>query len=354
MKAVIIAGGSGTRLRPLTYKIPKPVIPLFNKPFLLYQIELLKEHGITDIIINTHYLHSQLKEILEEQKVPGVNLDYSEERSPMGTAGAVKLAEKYFDNDPVLVLNGDVLTNINLSSIIEQHKKNQADVTIALTRVKDPTAYGLVFTDETSRVLRFLEKPSYDEATTNTINAGVYLINPKLFEKIPPNLPYSFERKFFPDILNEPKNFFAYISDDYWIDIGTPEKYLQAHHDALLGKIKLKIPFAKLDKNKNIWFGENVQIDDSVKLQGPTFIGNNVIIKKDCFIEEFCVIGNNTIIEDRSQVYKSIILENSEIGENCTLNECIIGNNCIIENDCKITKNAVIADQTSLKRGSLI
>ncbi len=352
MRAVIIAGGSGTRLRPLTYNIPKPVIPLFNRPFLIYQIELLKAHGITEIIINTHYLHSQLKDILEEQKDPGIKLYYSFEHSPMGTAGAVKLAESYFDDEPVMVLNGDVLTDINLTSVIEQHKKNKADATIALTRVKDPTAFGLVFTDENNRVTRFLEKPSYDEATTNTINAGVYLINPELFKFVPQNEPYSFERGLFPLILNLEKNFMAYISDDYWLDIGTPEKYFQAHHDALLERIKINIPGTKSEKG--IWLGNNVDIDDSVKLQGPMFIGEKTKIRKGCFIEEFCVIGNNSFIDDKTQVYKSIILTGSKIGENCTLKECIIGSNCVIEDNCRITKNSVIADHTVLGKGSLI
>jgi mannose-1-phosphate guanylyltransferase/phosphomannomutase len=352
MRAVIIAGGSGTRLRPLTYNLPKPVIPLFNKPFLVYQIELLKAHGITDIIINTHYLHSQLKEILDARHDLGVNLYYSFEHSPMGTAGAVKLAESYFDDDPLLVLNGDVLTDINLTALIEQHRQKNAEVTISLTKVKDPTAYGLIFADQDLRVTRFLEKPSYDEATVNTINAGVYLINPDLFKFVPQNEPYSFERGLFPLILNLEKNFYSYVSDDYWLDIGTPEKYMQAHHDALLERIKLNIPGKKNDKN--IWFGTDTDIHDSVKLQGPVFIGDKTKIRKGCFIEEFCVIGNNALIDDRTQIYKSLVLTGSKIGENCAINECIIGSNCVIEDDCRITKNSVIADHTVLGRGSII
>ncbi|GIW22744.1 MAG: hypothetical protein KatS3mg068_1751 [Candidatus Sericytochromatia bacterium] len=295
MKAIIIAGGSGTRLRPLTYNLPKPIIPFFDKPFLIYQLEYLKKYGINEVIVNTHYLHTTIKYILKDGSDLGIKIFYSYEEKPMGTAGAVKLAESYFDNEPLIILNGDVLTDINLSEIISYHNKNKSDITIALTKVKDPTAFGLVFTNENGRIEKFLEKPSYDEAIINTVNAGIYIINPEYFKLVPKNEPYSFERGLFPLMLNLEKNLYGYISNSYWIDIGTPDKYIQAHHDTLIGKIKLNIPFDKIENN--IFIGKDVDIDESVNLQGPLFIGNKAKIRKNSFIEEFSVISNNTFID---------------------------------------------------------
>jgi mannose-1-phosphate guanylyltransferase/phosphomannomutase len=352
MKAVIIAGGPGTRLRPLTYNLPKPIISFFDKPFLVYQLEYLKKYDINEIIINTHYLHTKVKDILKDGSDFGVKIFYSYEEKPMGTAGAVKLAENYFDDDPVLVLNGDILTNIDISEIINYHKKNNSDITIALTKVKDPTSYGLVFTDENGRIEKFLEKPSYDEAVVNTINAGIYIINPEYLKLIPKNEPYSFERGLFPLMLNLEKNLYAYISNSYWIDIGTTDKYIQAHHDTLIGKININIPY--INKEKNVFIGKDVDIDESVSLEGPLFIGDRVKIRKYSFIEEFSIICNNSFIDSKNQVYKSIILSNTKIQENCNISHSIIGNNCLIEENSKISKNVVIADNSIIRKGSTI
>lgn len=352
MKAVIIAGGPGTRLRPLTYNIPKPIIPFFDKPFLLYQLEYLKKYGINEVIINTHYLHTHLKDILKDGSDLGMKIFYSYEEKPMGTAGAVKLAENYFDDEPILILNGDILTDINISEIIKYHKNNNSDITIALTKVKDPTAFGLVFTDDNGKVEKFLEKPSYDEAVINTVNAGIYIINPEYFKLVPKNEPYSFERGLFPLMLNLEKSLYGYVSNSYWMDIGTPDKYIQAHHDTLMGKININIPHYK--NEKNIFIGKDVDIDDSVNLQGPLFIGDKVKIRKSSFIEEFSVISNNSFIEAKNQIYKSIILSNTKIEENCNISHSIIGNNCLIEENSKISNNTVLADNSIIRKGTII
>jgi len=354
MKAIILAGGIGSRLQPLTYNIPKPAISLFDKPFITYQIDLLKKHNIKDIVINTHYLHNHIQNILGDGKKFGVNLYYSHEETPMGTAGSVKLAEKYFDDELIIILNGDILTDIDITSLINFHIEKKADITLALTRVKNPTEYGLIFTDAEMRIEKFLEKPSYDEAIIDTINAGIYVVNSKIFKDIPQNKPYSFERDLFPKLLIQDKKIFGYANNNYyWLDIGTPEKYYQAHKDALLGRVKIDIPANNI--GNNIWMGKNVEIEDSsVFLKESIFIGDNVKIKKRCFIDEFSVISKDVLLENNSKIHKSIIFPNSIIGENCTIEKCILGNNCTIENNSKITKNCIIADDSIIKKGTFI
>jgi mannose-1-phosphate guanylyltransferase / phosphomannomutase len=185
MKAIIIAGGMGTRLRPLTYNVPKPIVPLANKPFVFHQIELLKKFGVTEVILNLHYLSDNIKCLFDDGKKLGVKIDYSIEESPLGTAGAVKNAEEYFDKGPMIVFNGDILTDINLEKMLKFHEEKKAKATLALTKVEDPTPYGLIITDEDQRVIEFREKPSWEHVTTNTINAGIYIVDPSIFKLAP-------------------------------------------------------------------------------------------------------------------------------------------------------------------------
>jgi len=352
MKAIILAGGIGSRLQPLTYNIPKPAISLFDKAFIKYQIELLEKHNVKDIVINTHYLHNHLENILGDGSELGVNIYYSHEEIPMGTAGSVKLAEKYFDDELIIILNGDILTDIDITSLVNSHIEKKADITLALTRVKNPTEYGLIFSDKDMRIKQFLEKPSYDEAVVDTVNAGVYIVSSNIFKDIPKNKAYSFERDLFPNLLMQGKRIFAYIDNYYWLDIGTPEKYYQAHKDALLNRIKLDIPAKNV--SNNIWLGENVEIEETSFLKDSIFLGDNVKIKDRCFIDEFSVISENVILGNNSKVHKSIIFPNTRIGENCTIEKCIIGKNCTIEDYSRITKSCIIADNSVIKKGTFI
>lgn len=351
MIAIIIAGGLGTRLRPLTYNRPKPVIPLVNKPFVIHQIELLKKYGINEVILNLHYLSDSIKLIFGNGQDLGVKIDYSIEESPLGTAGAVKNAQKYFKGeDIIIVFNGDVLTDINISDIINFHKKNGAQATITLTRVEDPTHYGLVMTDENARVRKFLEKPSWEHVTTNTINAGIYILNASIFNDVPANSVYSFERDLFPKLLAEDKKVFGYISDAYWLDIGSPEKYLKAHKDILTGEILVNINGEK--NPNNIWIDKNSNISSDAKLNGPIILGKNVQIYSHAKINPLTVIGDSVRINEGASVENSVLLRNSIIGKDVKLHSCIIGENCIIEDYAEIGEGVVLADYSIIKKGS--
>ncbi|MBI6546438.1 MAG: nucleotidyltransferase family protein, partial [Cyanobacteria bacterium NC_groundwater_1444_Ag_S-0.65um_54_12] len=239
MKAIIIAGGEGTRLRPLTYFTPKPLLPLCGKPIIEHQIELCRRHGLREIIVNLHYLADELEQRLQDGSQLGVRIWYSRERTPLGTAGAVKLAYPYFADDLVVVFNGDVLTDLDLTALLEFHKQQGASATLTVTEVADPTPFGLVLCDAHGKISGFLEKPSRQEALARTarffINAGTYVLHPSIFEDIPPDTNWSFERQVFPSLLKNQVSCYAFHSSAYWLDVGSPAAYLKAHHDLLDG-----------------------------------------------------------------------------------------------------------------------
>ncbi len=350
MKAVIIAGGLGTRLRPLTYNRPKPIVSVANKPFVLHQIELLKKYGITEIILNLHYLPKAMEMILGDGSDLGVKIHYSIEKNPLGTAGAVKNAEKYFDDEPMIVFNGDILTNIDIAHLVNFHKKKKAKVTIALTEVEDPTPYGLVITDDAGRVEKFLEKPSWESVTTKDINAGIYVIDPSVFKDVPKGKAYSFERELFPKLLMNGERVFAMVSDSYWLDIGSPKKYMQAHKDILSGEALVNIEGRHI--KGNIIIDQNAVITPSAKLKGPLIIGRNVQIHDKAKISHFSVLGEKVVVGEGAYVEDCIMLRNSKIGKNVKLKNCIIGENCIIDDDVEMIYGVVLADYSIVKKGS--
>src|SRR5215467_12599309 len=235
MKGLILAGGKGTRLRPLTLNTPKPIVPVANAPFLLYQIGLMRSGGIGEVILSLSYQPRKIEELLKDGSDYDVRIRYAVEATPLGTGGAFKNAEEYIDSSTV-VFNGDVLTGLDLSAVIKQHQRAGAVATIVLTPVDNPSAYGLVETDSDGWVKRFVEKPGPNEVTCNTINAGVYVLEPSVLQYMPKNEPYSFERGLFPTLLENKEPVTAYVSDKYWIDIGTPQKYLEVHQDILSKK----------------------------------------------------------------------------------------------------------------------
>ncbi len=348
MKAVIIAGGLGTRLRPLTYNLPKPVVPLVNIPMVMHQISLLARHGIRDIILNLHYLPESIKTILSKERELGVNLEFSIEENPLGTCGAVKNAEEFFNDEPLLVFNGDTISDINLTELIEFHKKNKAKTTITLVKVPDPTPYGLVVTDESGRIKEFIEKPTYQKGGVNTINAGVYVIDPSVWKKVPTKQNYSFEKQLFPDFIKSKEPFYAFVSDGYWIDIGTPEKYKLAQKDILMGRIDVGLR----DKSDGAnWIGHNCMIDSTARLESPVMIGDGVIIDQRATIQDETVIGDKVRVGPESRVEGSVIWRNTIVGEQVVLHDCIIGANCIIEDFVNLD-GAIIGDHSIIKKGS--
>jgi NDP-sugar pyrophosphorylase family protein len=351
MKAIIIAGGLGTRLRPLTYNMPKPIVPLANKPFVFHQIELLRKFGITEIILNLHYLSDSIREIFDDGKKLGVKIHYSIEEKPLGTAGAVKNAEKFFDTNPMIIFNGDILTDINLEKMIKFHNEKKGKVTLALTRVEDPTTYGLIITDENDRVLEFREKPSWEHVTANTINAGIYIVDPSIFKHVPKGKEFSFERQLYPMLLERGEKMYGYITDAYWMDIGDPVKYLKAHHDILSGDVMAVIPGNKI--SANVWVGDDVNISSSARVRGPALIGSHSRIADDVVLDEFVVLGEGVTVGKGARLKNCVVHAGSVIKEGVKMDGSIVGSGCVIE-EFSAVSGATLADGTVLKKGTRI
>lgn len=335
MKAIILIGGLGTRLRPLTCNTPKPLLPVVNKPFLLYQIELIKKYGIRDIVLCMAYLPAEFKKYFGDGRKFGVKISYAIEKKPLGTGGAIKNAERFIKG-PVLIFNGDVLTDLNLAKLIKTHKLKKSKATITLVKVKDPTSYGLVETAKSGKILQFLEKPSLNQVTCNTINAGTYLFEPEIFDKIPPGIVYSVERELFPTLLKRGIPLYTYIHYGYWIDIGTVKKYLRVHSD-LMNKMK-----------KNLR-GKKSKIDKRIKISGRLVIGDNSRIDRDTMIVGNVCIGKNVKIGNGCYLSDCVILDGSRIEDGSKIEESLIGRNCIIEKNVQLHDGCAIGDKTVIK-----
>ncbi|MFH1584119.1 MAG: NDP-sugar synthase [Actinomycetota bacterium] len=352
MKAVILVGGEGTRLRPITYQIPKPMIPLVGMPLIEFVIRNLKKYEIEDIILSTFYMPSIFSSHFGNGEKLGVNITYVTEDVPLGTCGAVKNAEKYLRDEPFLVFNGDIITSLDFRELIKYHKQKEATVTITLTPVDDPTMYGLVPIDSNGRVLKFLEKPRWDEITTNLINAGTYVLEPEVLEFVPEGKNYSFERELFPLLLSKGENVFGFPSKSYWLDLGTSQKYLKAQGDILDRKIDFDFQFNQ--EKVGIWIGVNTEINKSSNMFPPLVIGENCKIKENVIVNNHSVILNNTEIGNGTKIKNSLIMDNCKIGSNCVINKSIIcsgvivGNNVHILNGTVIGSDCLIGDQNVL------
>ncbi|MFH1684374.1 MAG: NDP-sugar synthase [Candidatus Margulisiibacteriota bacterium] len=351
MKAVIIAGGLGTRLRPLTYNTPKPIVPVANRPFVVHQIEHLAKHGIDEVILNLHYLSHEIKKILDrEAREWGIKIRYSIEEHPLGTAGAVKNAEEFFGDEPMVIFNGDVLTDLNISKLVNYHREKGATVTLTLTEVEDPTPFGLVLTDKDGRVTDFLEKPSWDMVTSKNINAGTYVVDPKIFKDVPKGKVYSFERELYPSLLRGGVPIYGYISHSYWIDIGNPQKYKEVHQAILRGEVAVKVIGTRIDGK--FWLGKDTHPDPSVRFIGPSIVGENVKLGKETEIRDCVVIGDHVSIGKHCSLDRAIVWKGTKIGNNVKLSDCILGYNCVIEDDVVIDHGVVLADGSVVKKGT--
>ena len=342
MKALILAGGEGTRLRPLTLNTPKPVVPVANIPFLRYQIELLRHHGIREVILSLSYQPGKIEALLGDGSDLGVHIQYVVEQSPLGTAGAYKNAEDLL-NDATVVFNGDILCELDLAEVIGLHQSSNATATLVLTRVENPSAYGLVETTRDGIITRFLEKPKPDEITCNTINAGTYVLAPDVLQSIPAGENYSFERGVFPSLLKGGKRMCAYVADGYWIDIGTPQKYLQVHQDLLQRRFRPAVDFAG-PASHTLSAGS---IDKQSLLGSPVKLGEHVTILSSA-IGADCAVGDHATIEN------SVIWPGTKIGPHSKLAGCIVGRNCQIGHHVTISSGAVLGDQSSVTDYSLV
>src|SRR5688572_16477632 len=294
MKAILLAGGKGTRLRPLTIHTPKPIVPIFDRAFLHYQIDLLKQvPEIDEVILSLNYQPRRIEEIFGDGAGTGIRIRYVVEPAPLGTGGAVRFAAHGI-TDTLVVFNGDVMTSVDVNRVVALHRERQAKATIVLTPVDNPSAYGLVETQPDGAVKRFLEKPGANEITCNTINAGIYVLEPDLFERIPKDTAYSIERSYFPSLVDRGEPFFAYVDRGYWIDIGTPEKYVQVHRDMFDGRFVGGL-FATADRQQPI-VARDARVEEGATLEAPCFVDSGAHIKAGAVVGPYSVIGRGVVV----------------------------------------------------------
>mgnify|MGYP001120134398 CR=1 FL=1 len=344
MKVIILGGGQATRLHPLTCNTVKIMIPVLNRPLLEHLIGYLKKHSISGIILalGNRQLH-QVRSYFGDGSKFDVKIDYSVEDFPMGTAGAVKNAEALLDDEPFTVFNGDIFTDINLGAMIELHHHRRALVSIALTTVEDPTAYGVLETDAEGKVKRFVEKPKWDDVNSNMINAGVYILESEILSYITPGVFSMFERDVFPPLLDDGRNVYSYPSNDYWIDTGTPEKYLRLNCDLIHRYLGNDVKFE----------GESV-VHRRAQIDGPVLIGKSCSIDRNSVIKGPAVLGADCQIGEGAEIEKAVLWQNCQIDRRARLENCILAYNCHIEEESELERGCVLGDNVRIgKRNRL-
>jgi len=350
MKAILLAGGRGTRLRPLTIHTPKPIVPIFDRPFLQYQLDQLKQvPDVDEVILSLNYQPRRIEEMFGDGSDTGLAIRYVVEPQPLGTAGAVRYAGESL-RESVIVFNGDVLTQVDLGAVVALHRSRKSKATIVLTPVENPSAYGLVETDSESNITRFLEKPNPDEITCDTINAGIYILEPDTFDRIPKDTPWSIERSFFPSLIERHETFVAYVHRGYWIDIGTPEKYLQVHRDIMDGRYRA----APFTDGSTALVSPRARIDEGVTIEGPCFIDEGVVVRTGARIGPYSVIGRQCHLEEHAVVDGAIVWANTRIGQDAIVRrsilarQCHLGRNALVEDGVVLGDKSVITDFSRL------
>ncbi len=356
MKAIIMAGGQGTRLRPLTSDQPKPMIRIVNLPCMEHIVNLLARHGFTDIVVTLQFMPEEIQDYFGDGSDWGVNMRYSIEDAPAGTAGSVKMAEQQLDleGERLLIISGDALTDADLTRVVSSHKEKDAEVTMVLKSVENPLDFGIVITEEDGRISRFLEKPAWGQVFSDTVNTGIYLVEPSVMDEIPDpeEGEYDFSKDLFPKLLDQERLLYGFVTDAYWEDIGTLEQYASAQRDVLDGEVRdVRPPGTRL--RENIYVGQRAHVDDE-ELEGPVVIGNNVRIDEGAEISPYTVIGNNVVISAGATVERSIIAEGTYIGEGAELIDTLIGRNSYVQARARILERSALGDDVIVGEGATI
>jgi mannose-1-phosphate guanylyltransferase / phosphomannomutase len=351
MKAVVMAGGEGTRLRPLTSNQPKPMVPIVGKPCMEHIIELLKLHGLEDVIVTVAFLPQAIRSYFGSGETLGVDISYSVEESPLGTAGSVRLAAGRLD-DTFLVISGDALCDVDLTALVAAHRDRQASVTIGLKSVENPLEFGIVVTDEDGRVERFLEKPSWGQVFSDTINTGIYVLEPEVLRHIPSDRPFDFSKELFPLLLEMGRPMYGHVMDGYWQDIGNLEQFRQANFDALDERVRLTMPGVRI--RGNVWVGEGADLDDLDALEGPAFLGNYCRVAPDAKVGPYSVLGSSVTLRERARTSRSIIDASTSIGRSTSVEGAVVGRSCDLRAHVRVQEGVAIGDEVTIGSESVI
>ncbi len=347
MQAVILVGGEGTRLRPLTAQTPKPVVTLVDRPFIAFMIEWLRRHGIDHVVMSCGFRADSVREVLGDGSKFGIRLSFIEEPDPRGTAGALKLAEPLLE-DRFLMLNGDVLTDIDLTAQIAQHERTGATATLALVGVADPTAYGLVVLSGDGSVREFIEKPSAENLPTNLISAGAYVLEREILDLIPPERNVSIEREVWPRLVGN--GLYGYASESYWLDIGTPQRYLQGTFDIIAGNVETAVG-ARLGDG---WLAVDPRAEIAGRVIPPALIERGATVAAGAHVGSLVVLGENVSVGEGSTVERSVVLAGTEIGPGCELRDCIIAPRCRVGRGTQVSGGAVLGEGVSVGADNVI
>ncbi len=352
MKALVLAGGEGTRLRPLTVTRPKPLVSLVNRPIMGHILALLKRHGIDEVVVAVSYRANMIQDYFGSGQAMGMHLQYAVEERPLGTAGAARNAADFFD-ETFLVISGDVLTDIDLSALVDFHRRTRAKLTLALCRVTNPLDYGIVVVDEDGHVIRFLEKPSWGEVVTDTINAGIYVVEPEMLEEIPPHKPADWSQDIFPHLLAKyPDALRGFVASGYWADIGTIPEYVRAVTDILEGRIDVGGLGERWDHD--IWVEGEVEVAPDARLEGPLYLGRGVKVRDGVVVRGPAVVQDYVILDSHAHIDRAIIWRNTYVGEAAELHGAIISRQCTVKARAVVFEGAVIGDGCIVGEGAII
>jgi mannose-1-phosphate guanylyltransferase/phosphomannomutase len=353
MKAVIMAGGFGTRLRPLTNNVPKPMVPMANRPMMEHIVELLRRHGLVDQVSLLHFQPDTIETYFRDGADFGVKMAYVSPTEDYGTAGAVRNAQPHLA-DTFLVISGDVLTDFDLAAALEFHRARQADVTILLTRVENPLQYGVVITEPDGRISRFLEKPAWSEVFSDTVNTGIYILEPSALALIPPQKPFDFSKELFPLMMREGRRLFGYVAGGYWRDVGDLLEYRLAHQDVLNGAIQVTVPGRRVEGlDRPVWLGPETRVDFTAAFRGAVIVGRRTRIEANARISN-SVIGDNCTVEEGAVISDSVIWNDVSIGRGAVLSENVVGRGTEIKARARLFEGALVSDDCRIGEGAVV
>ena len=350
MKAVLMAGGEGTRLRPLSSQSPKPMVPVVGTPVIEHNLRLLRDHGITEVVVTLHHLGAEIRNRLGDGGDLEMTIDYVVEERPLGTAGSVRNAAHLLD-DTFLILSGDCLTDIDLSQVISAHRERGALASLVLTAVPNPLEYGVVITGSDSRVERFLEKPSWGEVFSDHVNTGIYVVEPEVLDRIEPEAVADWSQDVFPAMLGREEPLYGFVAEGYWCDVGTIPSFLQANWDALAGRVRCHIPG---HREGDVWIGEDVERGLGSVIDGPAFLGDEVKLKEGTHLTGPVIVDKYSVIDEDARVANSVIWPHTYIGEGCLVRQAVIGRGVTIKNNTVVEEGAVVGDDCVIGKGSRI
>ncbi len=352
MRAVVMAGGEGRRLRPMTANQPKPLLPVVNRPIMEHALRLLKHHGFDETVVTVQFLAAHVRTYFGDGDELGMHLSYATETTPLGTAGSVRNAQDALRDDRFLVISGDALTDIDLTALVAYHRKQGALVTVALKSVPNPLEFGIVITDDDGRIVRFLEKPTWGQVFSDTVNTGIYVMEPEVLDHVPPGEPVDWSGDVFPKLLTAGAPLFGYALDGYWEDVGTIPSFLRVQADVLNGQVDVEI--GGFEVSPGVWVGRDADVHPEAVLSGPLVIGDYTKVEAGAELREFTVIGSNVVVKQGAFLHRAVVQDNALIGPQANLRGCVIGKSTDVLRAARVEEGAVIGDECVIEEEAFV